>query len=149
MTSVLRSWSLCCLLIVAAIDAVRAQDVDDFVRDWMEKQHVPAVALAVIKDGTVVKAQGFGLSDVENRVPARPDTVFKIGSLSEQFIAAGIMLLVQDGRITVDDKVSKFLAATPDAWAPITLRHLLTHTSGLVRESPGFDFNKRQPDSTS
>ncbi|HTH00049.1 MAG TPA: serine hydrolase domain-containing protein [Vicinamibacterales bacterium] len=146
MAPLARSWVLRCLLIVAAIETVRAQEVDDFVRDWMQKQHVPAVALAVIKDGTLIKAEGFGLSDVENHISARPDTVFKIGSLSKQFLAAGIMLLVQDGRVTVDDKVGKFLAGAPAPWAPITLRHLLTHTSGLVRESPGFDFNKRQSD---
>ena len=94
----------------------------------------------------LIKAEGYGLADVENRVPARPDTVFKIGSLSKQFIATGIMLLVQDGRIAVDDTISKHLDGTPASWDAITLRHLLTHTSGLVREAPGFDIYKRQPD---
>jgi CubicO group peptidase (beta-lactamase class C family) len=133
-------------LILVAIGPVHGQDIDDLVKSWMEQQHVPAVAIAVVKGGALIKAEGYGLADVENRVPARPDTVFKIGSLSKQFIATGIMLLVQDGRIAVDDKVSKFLEGTPATWETITLRHLLTHTSGLVRESPGFDFNKFQPD---
>ena len=83
---------------------------------------------------------------MEHRVPARPDTVFKIGSVSKQFIATGIMLLVQDGKLAVGDKVSKYLAGTPATWEAITLRHLLTHTSGLVREAPGFDPYKLQPD---
>jgi len=132
--------------IVVAIGPALAQDVDPVVRAWMEKQHVPAVAIAVVKNGAVVKAEAYGLADVENRVPARPETVFKIGSLSKQFIATGIMLLVQDGKIAVDDGAVKFLTDAPKAWEPITLRHLLTHTSGLVRESPGFDFNKVQSD---
>ena len=83
---------------------------------------------------------------MEHGIPARPDTVYKIGSVSKQFIATGIMLLVQDGKVAVDDKVSKYLEGTPSTWQAITLRHLLTHTSGLVREGPGFDPYKVQPD---
>jgi Beta-lactamase len=118
---------LLAVMLVAAAP-VRGQDIDDFVRGWIEKQHVPAAAIAVVKDGAVIKAEGYGLADVENRISARPDTVFKIGSLSKQFIATGIMLLVQDGKIAVDDKVSKHLEGTPKTWEAITLRHLLTHT---------------------
>jgi len=133
------------LMLIAAA-SVRGQNIDDFVRGWIEKQHVPGAAIAVVQDGVLIKAEGYGLADVENRVPVRPDTVFKIGSLSKQFIAAAIMLLVQDGRLAADDKVSKHLDGTPTTWEAITLRHLLTHTSGLVREAPGFDFYKVQPD---
>jgi CubicO group peptidase (beta-lactamase class C family) len=114
----------------------------------MEKQHVPAAAIAVIRDGALVKAEGYGFADVEHRVPARADTVFKIGSVSKQFIATGIMLLVQDGKLGVGDKVSKYLQGTPATWGAITIRHLLTHTSGIVREAPGFDVNRIQPDIT-
>ncbi len=132
--------------VVVALVAVRAQDIDDVVKGWMEKQHVPAVSIAVIKDGSLVKAEGYGFADLEHRVRARPETVFKIGSVSKQFIATGIMLLVQDGRMAVGDKVSKYLQGTPASWETITVRHLLTHTSGLVREAPGFDPYKLQPD---
>ena len=133
-------------LMLVAGSPVRGQDADDFVRGWIEKQHVPGAAVAVLKDGALIKAGGYGFADVENRVPARPDTVFKIGSLSKQFIATGIMLLVQDGKVAVDDKISRHLDGTPGTWDAITLRHLLTHTAGLVREAPGFDFSKLQPD---
>jgi CubicO group peptidase (beta-lactamase class C family) len=136
--------SVACVLV--AIVAVRAQSIDDVVKGWIEKQNVPAASVAVIKDGALVKAEGYGFADVEHRVPARPDTVYKIGSVSKQFIATGIMLLVQDGKLAVGDKVSKYLQGTPATWEPITLRHLLTHTSGIVREAPGFDPYKLQPD---
>ncbi|HEX2457820.1 MAG TPA: serine hydrolase domain-containing protein, partial [Vicinamibacterales bacterium] len=115
-------------LILVAVGSVHGQDIDDFVKSWMEQQHVPAVAIAVVKDGALIKAEGYGLADVENRVPARPDTVFKIGSLSKQFIAAGIMLLVQDGRIGLKDKAATYIPGAPPAWNEITIRHLLTHT---------------------
>src|SRR5262245_1956302 len=126
--------------------SVCADQVDDFVNAEMKKQHIPAVSIAVVKSGAVVKAEGYGLADVENDIAARPDTVFKIGSVSKQFLATGIMLLVQDGKVGLDDKVSKYLEGTPETWNEVTVRRLLTHTAGLVREGPGFDPYKVQPD---
>ena len=134
------------VLLLALSTAVRADNVDDYVKAQMERQHIPGVSIVVIKDQKIVKSEGYGLANIELNVPARPDTVYKIGSVSKQFIAAGIMLLVQDGKISLDDNVGKFLEGTPDTWKPITIRHLLTHTSGIVREAPGFDPLKIQND---
>lgn len=133
------------LLLTTAV-AVQADKVDDYIKAQIERQHVPGVAVLVIKDKQIVKSQGYGLANVELNVAATPDTVFKIGSVSKQFIASGIMLLVQDGKLSIDDNISKFLDATPETWKPITVRHLLTHTSGIVREAPGFDPLKIQND---
>lgn len=129
----------------AAQDAT-ANKVDDYVKSEMQKQRIPSVSLAVVKDGKIIKAAGYGLANVELNVSARPETVYKIASVSKQFIATGIMLLVEDGKISLDEKISKFLEGTPDAWKDITVRHLLTHTSGIVREAPGFDSFKIQSD---
>lgn len=134
------------VLLLTLTSAVHADNVDDYVKREMERQHVPGVSVLVIKDGKIVKSEGYGLANVELNVPARPDTVYKIGSVSKQFIATGILLLVQDGRIGLDDNVSKFLEGTPETWKTITIRHLLTHTSGIVREAPGFDALKIQKD---
>lgn len=125
---------------------MRADDIDDYVRATMAREHIPGVAVAVVRNGSVVKASGYGLADLENAVPVEPETVFKIGSTSKQFIAAGVLLLAQDGKLSVDDPVSKFIPNVPVTWQKITLRHLLTHTSGLMREPPGFDAYKRLPD---
>ena len=134
------------LLAGPLLPAARSDEVDDYVNAEIQKRHVPGVSLAVIMDGKVVKAQGYGLANVELNVPAGPETVYKIGSVSKQFIAAGIMLLVQDGKIKLDDKISSNLQGTPEAWKDITVRHLLTHTSGLSREAPGFASLKMQSD---
>jgi CubicO group peptidase (beta-lactamase class C family) len=131
------------LLIVAPL---RANDIDNFVQATMQQRHIPAISIAVVKDGVLVKSAGYGLADMENSVTAKTDTVFKIGSVSKQFFAAGILLLAQDGKLSVDDKLSKHLPGIPGSWNDITLRHLLTHTSGLVREAPAFDPYKVQPD---
>lgn len=134
------------VLLLTATVAVRADKVDDYVKAEMQKQHVPGISLAVIKDGKIIKVEGYGLANVELNVPAGPETIYKIGSVSKQFIAAGILILIQDGKISLDDPISKFLEGTPETWKGITVRHLLTHTSGLVREGPGFDALKIQSD---
>ena len=133
------------LLLIAAVTA-RADKVDDHVKAMMEKQHIPGVALAVIKDGKIVKAEGYGIANIELNVPVRADTVFKIGSVSKQFLSAGILMLAQEGKLSLDDPISKYLDGTPETWKLITIRHLLTHTSGIVREAPGFDPLKIQSD---
>ena len=126
--------------------AAQADDLDDFLNAAIQQRHIPGIAIAVVKDGTLVRTGGYGLADRERSVAPGPDTVFRIGSLSKQFIATGIMLLVQDGRLTVVDRVDKFISDVPPTWQDITIRHLLTHTSGLRREAPAADLSKAQPD---
>ena len=121
--------------------------IDTFVAAEMARMHIPGVALAVVRAGRVVMAKGYGFADVEHNEPVTPETIFKIGSVSKQFLATGIMLLVQDGKLSVDDPVSKHLTGTPESWRPITLRHFLTHTSGVQREGPAFNPLLIQPDS--
>jgi len=133
-------------LLLAAAVAVRADNVDEHIKAEMQRQHLAGLSVAVIKDGKIVKVEGYGFANIELNVPARPETVYKIGSVSKQFIASGIMLLIEEGKVSLDDKISKFLEGTPDTWKDITVRHLLTHTSGIVREAPGFDPMKIQSD---
>jgi len=123
-----------------------ADPVDDIVNAELKRQSVPGMSVAVVREGKIVKAEGYGLANAELNVRATPQTVYQIGSVSKQFIAAGIMMLVQDGRMSLDDKASKYLAATPTAWQAITVRHLLTHTAGIVNEPPAFDPFKLQSD---
>lgn len=133
--------------VAAAVGAqAQAQKVDEYIKAEMQRQHVAGVSVAVVKDGKVIKAQGYGLANVELNVPAAPETVYKIGSVSKQFLATGIMLLIQDGKLKLDDKINQFLEGAPDTWQEITIRHLLTHTSGILREGPAFDPFKVQSD---
>jgi CubicO group peptidase (beta-lactamase class C family) len=135
------------LLIVSLFPAVtaRADRVDDYVREQMRRRHIPGVALAVVRGGKVIKEQGYGLASVELNVTVTPDTVFEIGSLSKQITAAAIMLLVEDGRLALDDPIAKYLPETPEAWSGVTIRHLLTHTSGIRNYTglTGFELTER------
>ena len=134
------------VLILAASASAQVNEVGDYIKAEMTRQRIPGLSLAVVRNGNTILAEGYGLANVELNVPVKADTVFKIGSVSKQFLATGIMLLVQQGKVGLDDKVSKYLEGTPETWNAISIRHLLTHTSGLVREAPGFDPLKIQRD---
>lgn len=134
------------LLLLVSSRVAFADAVDDYIKTEMEKSRIPGLSLAVIKDGKILKASGYGSANLETGTPATPETVYKIGSVSKQFIATGIMILLQDGKLRLEDPISMYLEGTPESWKPITIRHLLTHTSGIVREAPGFDPFKIQAD---
>lgn len=133
-------------LSTAAIGAMHADEVDDFVATQMAAQHIPGLSLAVLKGGQPLKVKSYGVANLELGTPVTPESVFMIGSLSKQFIAAGVVLLSREGRVGLEDSVRKFLPDAPDAWQPITVRHALTHTGGFPREAPGFDPVKPKSD---
>ena len=111
--------------------AGNAAAVDSFVRAQMDRLHIPGLSLAVVKDGQVVCSKAYGLADVELSVPVTADTVFQIQSITKTFTATAVMMLVEEGKLSLDDPVGKHLEHTPESWKPITLRHLLNHTSGI------------------
>jgi CubicO group peptidase (beta-lactamase class C family) len=131
---------------LAATAVAHADQIDDFIRAEMRRQNIPGLSLVVLKNGAIVKSEGYGFANIKLQLPATPQTVYRIASVSKQFIAAGIMVLVQEGRLGLDDSVRKYLDGTPLAWSGITIRHLLTHTAGLPPEAPGFDPFKIQSD---
>jgi len=108
-----------------------ADAVDEFLAAEIQKRHLPALAVAVVRDGQIIKTAAFGLADLELNVPATPKTVFQIQSITKTFTAAAILLLADEGKLKLDDPVARHLEGTPDPWKEITLRHLLNHTSGI------------------
>jgi CubicO group peptidase (beta-lactamase class C family) len=118
-------------LVLPANQAAQADGVDNYIKNQMERHRIPGVALKVIQDGKTAKIAAYGLANLELNVPVSPETVFEIGSITKQFTAASILLLAQEGKLSVDDNISKYLSDTPEAWKNVTIRHLLTHTSGI------------------
>ena len=115
----------------SAADDALSTEVDDVVRAQMHEQKIPGVSLAVIRDGKIIKAAGYGLANVELNVPMAPQMVFHSGSLAKAFTATAVMMLVEEGKIGLDDKISKYLPDAPTLWDEVTIRRLLTHTSGI------------------
>lgn len=133
------------VLLLLITVSVRADDVDKYVSAQLAERHIPGAAIAVVKNGKVIKTQGYGVASVEFNASATPETVFEIGSVSKQITAAAVMLLVEDGKINLDEKISKYLPNTPEVWKEVTVRHLLTHTSGVKSYTSlgGFELSKR------
>lgn len=125
---------------------VRADALDDAIERMMQSRQVPGLALVVVKDGKIVREQGYGLANVELGVPVTPDTVFQVASTGKTFTAALVLLLERDGKLKLDDPISRYLDNTPKAWAGITIRHLLTHTSGLGDPYTKIDLRKDYTD---
>lgn len=117
------------LLLQSAL--VRADQVDDYVREQMAKKRIAGVVVKVIQDGHEVKSAAYGLANLEWSIPVTTNSVFEIGSITKQFTASCILMLQQEKKLSIDDPISKYLADTPAAWSNVTIRHLLSHTSGI------------------
>jgi len=127
---------------VALSGAARADPIDDIVASEIKRQHSPAIALAVVRNGLPVKVRGYGIAHLEHRAPATAATLFQTASVGKQFTAALVMLMVRDGKVRLDDPVATTLPDAPAAWSGITVRHLLNHTAGLESTDPAVDLQK-------
>ena len=108
----------------------------------MQRQKIPGISVAVLREGKIVILKSYGLANVEHGVPVKPETVFQSGSIAKQFTASAVMILVEDGKISLDDKITKYFPDAPETWKNITVRHLLTHTSGMGDYPPEVDLRK-------
>lgn len=116
--------------------------VDAFVLRQMEKRHVPGASVAVVKGGKVLLLKGYGLANVELAAPATEKTVYQLASVSKTFTATGILLLIREGKLSLDDKIGERLSDLPEAWRAVTVRQLLNHTSGIKGYTSVKDFDK-------
>ncbi len=129
-----------CLLALAVACAQPSEQeelasyVDDYIVREMERRQIPGVAVAVVREGRVVKMRGYGLASVELNVAVTPHTVFDLASITKPFTATAIMLLVEEGKVGLDERINGYLPGAPEAWRDITVRHLLTHTAGLKHD---------------
>ena len=134
------SWLPLCLLATVLASALRAQAPGiggalsaqvDSVFARFTAPGSPGCALGVAREGRLDYARGYGLASIEHGVPITPSTVFDIGSVSKQFTAMAVVLLAQDGKLSLDDEIQKFVPEVPRYAQPVTIRHLLHHTSGI------------------
>ena len=117
-----------------------ADSVDDYLRQQMKQKHIPRAVLIELKDGKIIKQRSYGVANVELDVPMRDSNVFLVASITKVFVATAVFLLVQDAKLTVNDKTTQVVPGLPEAWSDITLLNCLSHTSGIpdiVRYRPG------------
>ena len=134
------------LTLAPATSPATADTIDDYIQTEMKARRIPGLALAVVRNGTVTKIQGYGVANLEHDVPVTPDTVFELASVSKQFTATAIMLLVEAGKVQLDEPILTYLTRGRETWKGMTVRHLLTHTSGLP--TLGEDFKALRPGGT-
>ncbi|MBI3475452.1 MAG: beta-lactamase family protein [Acidobacteria bacterium] len=144
----LRYWAVFILTLVLSHSAAFAaadqtpDAVDQFVNTEMTRQHIPGVALLVSRDGKPVRSQGYGMSNLELQVPVKPETIFQSGSVGKQFTATAVMMLVDEGKVGLEDPLTKYFPDAPTAWQKVTVRHLLSHTAGFTDYPKSFDYRK-------
>jgi CubicO group peptidase (beta-lactamase class C family) len=120
------------LLVVAALATpLRADDVEEFLLARMKEQHLPGVAFSVLRHGEVIRSGALGYASLELQASAKTSTIFQIGSVTKQFTARAVLLLVDEGKLRLEDPLRKYVPEVPVSWNRITLYHLLTHTSGV------------------
>jgi CubicO group peptidase (beta-lactamase class C family) len=119
-----------CLLLAGPV-AVSADEIDDYVTQYLHDKKVPGASVAILKGGELVKSAGYGFANLELGVSATPETIYEIGSITKPFTATLIFKLVEEGKLALEDPISKYLEDIPAAWQPVTIRRLLNHTSGI------------------
>lgn len=108
--------------------------VDAYLQAVMEKNQVPGVALAIVRDGQVERLSTHGLADLASEAKVVPETAFQIASATKVFTGTLVMLLVQEGKLGLDEPLSKYLPDAPESWKGMTVRHLAAHASGLQNQ---------------
>ena len=131
-----RSLSFAVLLIAARFAAAQAPDTStrarvDRVFAAYDRTDSPGCAVGVYRDGHAAMARGYGMANLELNVAVSPQSVFDIGSTSKQFTATSVFLLAQQGKLSLDDDIRKYIPELPNYGKTITIRHILTHTSGI------------------
>jgi len=138
----LAGWTLSSLCSSTAQNPAATSAVTEYVKGEMQRQHIPGLSLLVVKAGKIVRAEGFGLANVELQVPVKPETVFQSGSVGKQFTATAVMMLVEEGKVSLDDPLTKYFADAPTTWKDATVRELLSHTAGFGDYPKDFNFRK-------
>jgi len=129
-------------LFICVIAFGQTDSTDLIVQKMMKEQKIVGLSLAVIKNGKPLVNKGYGLANAEHNVPVTAETVIRLGSVSKQFFTTAILKLQEEGKLSIEDSVHTFFPDAPETWRPILVKHLMSHTSGLKRESPAYDNHK-------
>ncbi|HEX8290880.1 MAG TPA: serine hydrolase domain-containing protein [Pyrinomonadaceae bacterium] len=149
----LQRLALLCACLLALSGAARAQDLlpkfEEYAQAAARAERFSG-AILVARDGKVLMSRGYGMADAEHDVANTPETKFRLGSLTKQFTAAAVLLLQERGKLSVQDPVCKYVAPCPEAWQPVTIHHLLSHTGGVpnltnLKSFPDYVRTKRGP----
>ncbi len=119
------------LLVFPVIVRSQNDKIDEFIKSNMKSHHIPGLSIAIVRNNKLIKSNGYGFANLELNVTATTKTVYEIGSMTKQFTATAVMMLSEQGKLKLDDTITMYFVNAPPTWNKITIRHLLTHTSGI------------------
>ena len=106
--------------------------VDGLVTAELQAKHIPGIAVGIFKKGEILLTKGYGYANIEHRVPVIPETIFQSASIGKQFTALAVMLMVEEGKLSLDNSIRQYFPDAPMSWQPVSIRHLLNHSSGIA-----------------
>lgn len=119
------------LMIVSAHAQTTTDSVDVFIKNIMKKKRIPGLQLAVILHGKIIKTATYGMANIEQDIPATAESIFSINSVTKAFVGVAVMQLVEEGKLKINDPISAYIDSLPAEWKQITIKQVMTHTSGL------------------
>jgi CubicO group peptidase (beta-lactamase class C family) len=128
-------------VITLVCSTAHADEIDDFIKTKMTEKRIPGMQLAVVRNNEIIKTASYGFSSLQHSVSVNKETVFPIASMTKGFVGVAIMQLVEQGKIDLSEEISNYLPNLPKKWQEITVRQLLTHTSGLPHIFSGYMAN--------
>jgi CubicO group peptidase (beta-lactamase class C family) len=138
--------TLACLVSFATVTAAQTPApiaaVEQYVRAELARQRIPGLSVAILRGDRLVLARGYGYANLEHRVKATDSTVYQVGSVTKQFTAAAVVMLSEQGRLGLDDPITRYLPEGDSVWPGVTIRHLLTHTSGIPEIGDTLDWRR-------
>lgn len=114
----------------------RGDMIDSYINHLLQRQGIPGAAIAIVKDNEIIHRKNYGLSNIEHQVPITDKSIFRVYSLTKPIISVGIFQLIENGQVSLDDLVSKYISDLPESWNYIQVKHLLSHSSGLPDMAP-------------
>ncbi|WP_448563373.1 serine hydrolase [Thalassotalea ganghwensis] len=132
-TQLIKIMTLACTTFLGTISTTFADEIDDYLVDIMKKKNIPGLQLAIVKDNKIIKTGAYGLSNIQDQVAVKEHTPFPIFSMTKAFTGVAIMQLAEQGKLSPSDKISTHLDGLPEAWQEVTIRQLLSHTSGIPK----------------
>jgi len=122
---------------------IHKQEIDEYIKSEMKSEQIPALTYAIVLNDKIIDSGAYGWANLELKAPVNIHSLFNIGSIGKTFTASAIMLLQKDGKLSLNDPINKYFDSLPDSWKAITIKHLLSHTSGIrdyAHDFPGYPF---------
>ncbi|WP_426700276.1 serine hydrolase domain-containing protein [Rhodanobacter sp. Col0626] len=116
----------------AELEPTQIAAIDRYVTAEMAREHIPGAEVGIYRDGHAVLVKGYGLANIEWQAPVTPITLMQSGSVGKQFAATAVMMLLEQGKVNLDDSITQYFTDAPASWKPIKVKNLLSHTSGLA-----------------